>query len=463
MKSIFERAERVLVWLGPTNFLSGDAFALLHLLEASQASEQQVREIIQDPGNEGRWRALINLFQRAYWKRVWVIQEVQVAKRITVLCGDDKIEWSALLGIQRILWDDHAASLIMLANSRSWLRSLHYWIRGRGARGLDRLPRDPQGDLFRTLLFHRLKEATDPRDKVYSLLGLTNASGEIEVDYERDAGQVHIDIATYVICTTRSLDLLWAVPPHRNKFNLPSWVTDWSIDEDQQAELAWGLQEPKLEYIYHASGTAAAETVVKPEDGILIAKGAVVTTIAQIGEATQMTHSRDIRQAIVTVHEWRRLLHEYQGADSYYLEIFARTLRCDRWTLEDGDRHGTLREKLLYIMDCVELLKTEAHINALRESTDKDDIRVRAEIEGIAQQIFKRRVFLSSIGIMGLAPEEARVTDIVCVILGCSVPVVLRAVEKHYILVGDVYLDGYMFGRAVEESSTSGIKEFEIR
>lgn len=462
MKSIFERAERVIVWLGPTDSLSGDAFALLHLLAASQSSKEKVEEIIQDSQREGDWRALIDLFQRAYWRRAWVIQEVQVARRITVLCGGDKIEWVALLGVQRMLWDEHANSLIALAGSTGRLSNLHYWIRGRGARGLDHLPREPKGDLFRTLLFHRLKESTDPRDKIYSLLGLTSASGELEIDYKKDVRQVYIDATTYVIRTSRKLDVLWAIPPHRNRFNLPSWVSDWSIDEERQTELAWGLQEPKLEYIYHASGTRGAEAAVRPEEGVLVARGLIVTTIVQIGGAAEMTHSRDLRQAIIAIHAWRRLVEEYQGDDDTTVETFSRTLRCGRKRPDVSDDHGIFSRKLLHIMARVKMLTTEAQIKLLKESTEKDDVLAKAEIEGIAQQIFKRRFYLSSSGIMGLAPEDAKVADVVCVLLGCSVPVVLRAVGKHYIHVGDVYLDGYMSGRAIEESDSSDFEDFEI-
>ena len=465
MKAIFQHAERVIVWLGPADFFSDDAFKLLHLLEVSQSSSQQVEEIINDPDRAGEWKALVDLFRRPYWRRVWVIQEVQVARRITVFCGHDEIEWNGLLGIQRMLWDEHAASLIALAHSATWLRSLHYWIRGRGARGLDHLPLSPRGDLFRTLLFHRLKEATDPRDKVYSLLGLTSVSGEITVDYRREVRQVYIDAVTYVIRTSGKLDVLWAVPPNRDRFGLPSWVSDWSIDEDLQADVAWGLQEPKLEYVYHASGSTIAEATIRAEEGILTAKGVLVATIAQLGKATQMTHSRDIQQAIVAVHQWRRLVEENQGDDEAHLETFARTLRCDRVKLEDGDNHETLSEKLLAILMTIKELKSKMQIKELKESTERKDIHTKAEVEGIAQQIFKRKVFLSFSGSMGLAPEEALAGDLICVLLGCSVPVVLRAIGSHYVHIGDVYLDGYMSGRAVEEEDGRRLdfRDFEIR
>lgn len=451
MKDIFQRASQVIVWLGSSNFDSGAAFTLLHSLNTCQSSSNKIREIIQDPNRAYEWKALINLFQRSYWRRVWVIQEVQVAKSTVVLCGDESIELSSLLCIQSMLWNEHAAPLINLAHSNTWLRNLHFWIRGRGARGLDQHPQAPPGDLFRTLLFHRLKEATDPRDKIYSLLGLTSARNDIEIDYRSDVRQVYIDTAAYIIHTSGKLDILWAAPPHQDRFNLPSWVPDWSIDEEKQAGLAWGLQETKLEYIYHASGKTKADAVVNRE-GILFTKGLITSSVAQLGGVTHVRHSRDIQQTVASVNEWRTLMETHQGNGLSCLEAFARTLCCDRVKFE-GDRHGTLQEKLLALMATISQLKTVAQVKALKDSTEKEYVSIKAEIEGIAQQIFRRRFVLSSSGTMGLAPEEAQVGDLICILLGCSVPVVLRATGCYFIYIGDVYLDGYMSGRAVAEGN----------
>lgn len=52
---------------------------------------------------------------------------------------------------------------------------------------------------------------------------------------------------------------------------------------------------------------------------------------------------------------------------------------------------------------------------------------------------------------LGLAPCEAWVGDIVCIIFGCSVPLVLRKVPttNKYTLIGECYLDHAMDGEAM--------------
>ena len=53
-------------------------------------------------------------------------------------------------------------------------------------------------------------------------------------------------------------------------------------------------------------------------------------------------------------------------------------------------------------------------------------------------------------GYIGLAPKTTKVGDIVCVLLGSSTPMVLRATEDgHYKVVGQCYVHGLMYGEAL--------------
>jgi hypothetical protein len=54
----------------------------------------------------------------------------------------------------------------------------------------------------------------------------------------------------------------------------------------------------------------------------------------------------------------------------------------------------------------------------------------------------------------GLAPESARNEDLVCILLGCSVPVILRRMsEDKYSLIGEAYVHGKMQGEAMSDRS----------
>lgn len=66
---------------------------------------------------------------------------------------------------------------------------------------------------------------------------------------------------------------------------------------------------------------------------------------------------------------------------------------------------------------------------------------------------------------MGLCPESYEDGDIIVILLGCAVPVLLRPYNGYYELVGDVYLDGYMYGKGIDELEEGKftLEEFEMR
>ena len=66
---------------------------------------------------------------------------------------------------------------------------------------------------------------------------------------------------------------------------------------------------------------------------------------------------------------------------------------------------------------------------------------------------------------MGLCPELYQEGDIIVILLGCSAPLLLRPRDEYYTLIGDVYLDGYMYGKGMEELEAGKFKpeEFKMR
>jgi hypothetical protein len=60
-----------------------------------------------------------------------------------------------------------------------------------------------------------------------------------------------------------------------------------------------------------------------------------------------------------------------------------------------------------------------------------------------------RRNFLTSSGNFGMGREDLEVGDIVCVLLGCSVPMVPRKMNGYYNFLGECYVHGIMEGEVV--------------
>ncbi|KAL8730911.1 MAG: hypothetical protein Q9181_004494 [Wetmoreana brouardii] len=68
----------------------------------------------------------------------------------------------------------------------------------------------------------------------------------------------------------------------------------------------------------------------------------------------------------------------------------------------------------------------------------------------------------------GLAPQGTRVGDLLCILLGCSVPVILRDCRserdamKRYQLIGETYIYGLMDGEALETADSSSYEDFKL-
>ncbi|KAG5789227.1 hypothetical protein H9Q69_011707 [Fusarium xylarioides] len=59
-----------------------------------------------------------------------------------------------------------------------------------------------------------------------------------------------------------------------------------------------------------------------------------------------------------------------------------------------------------------------------------------------------------SMTVLGLCPPDTKKGDLICILLGCSVPVVLRetADKRHMTLIGEAYVHGKMDGEAMEDT-----------
>lgn len=75
-----------------------------------------------------------------------------------------------------------------------------------------------------------------------------------------------------------------------------------------------------------------------------------------------------------------------------------------------------------------------------------------------------RRLLVTDNGYIGLGPIKAEKGDHICIIYGCSVPLMLREVDGWFKLIGEVYMHGLMDGEAVllEKAGNLVEKEWSI-
>jgi hypothetical protein len=163
---------------------------------------------------------------------------------------------------------------------------------------------------------------------------------------------------------------------------------------------------------------------------------------------------------------------------------FARAISCGSWNFENQEEYAAKLEAIFALSDrllsdsdmlrldqpsrsstmassVVSLLEEEEEGLVGEDEVEKE--RLSAVLEA-GLMMNRRRFFLSKAGFVGAAPWNSKEGDVVCVLLGCSYPVILRREDDHYVLIGEAYIDDFMNGNAIDglENGEFVLGTFEI-
>ncbi|KAF5592114.1 heterokaryon incompatibility het-6 [Fusarium pseudocircinatum] len=304
MPFIYSNADSVAIWLGPEENDSTGAVRFLDAIATTGEpfGSSNISKILAAGAENGDLLAVVSLFGREYWRRLWVVQEVFNAKRIMVYCGSTRLEWKKYQSAS-VLFSQRRGELIFnnkdqlkrrLATSPdqfSYVQTLIY----QGPASLPDLKfhmSDGEEALLQVLRTCRRKLASDPRDKLYGVLGALPASirEEFRADYNLSVKDVYTEIVDFLLKTTEKLDIICEAihfPVHTSTANLPTFVPDWSHVPQTSAM--------GFKYNFSASGSSKAicrfrdERLNKLEiSGLEIdvvqSKGVVVGTLCNLGD-----------------------------------------------------------------------------------------------------------------------------------------------------------------------------------
>ena len=98
MGDIYKSAQVVYCWLGPE---AGDSDWLFDQVRERHSKKcgwgDKTRRHRKEIGLSKRWyKAWIHLYERSYWSRPWVVQEIILARQVILFCGTRNLTWDQL-------------------------------------------------------------------------------------------------------------------------------------------------------------------------------------------------------------------------------------------------------------------------------------------------------------------------------------------------------------------------------
>ncbi|KAK0115596.1 hypothetical protein ONS96_014045 [Cadophora gregata f. sp. sojae] len=484
MREIYERASRVVVWLGPADGTSKTCVEFLRRVAllnfpSRQAEENWLVGFMNEPSNDAVWKALFDFTRREYWRRMWIVQEIVTAKKLVVYCGADELEWEEVLKFMFLVYENPAA-LSKHRRPEMVTRFMNV-CDGLLPANLNNMKNSEgrHGSLWANLSFFRYYKCTDERDKVFSILGISGVEGETteslcaRIDYEMDTKQVFIESVKlsgkYASQGYGPLTVICLSTPWAGNRSLPSWIPDWTYWPDMMA--LQGIHHSLRQSNIFASGAYDKSMTIQIEGDVLVASGVQIDTLATVAETAigadigkvetwesmvpGRHHTFLILHAYETYFSWAKLAFgprlERIG-DEEWVDGFWRTLCCNRAL--QSPHLPQFREQ------CLKWLR-RGNTKAIMQHWE-EDMRAAGPNEKAWEQSFLRhargRKFgVTECGNFSLVSGNAKKGDRVCVLVGCDFPVVLRrnggriADEGNVVLVGEAYVDGYMEGRAMDE------------
>jgi hypothetical protein len=240
MGQIYSSAEEVKIWLGPEEddsaLLEQFIPRLAEVFWRSRRTQLFTDEVLFQKTKTDRsspeWIALKRLFERPWFNRTWVVQEIVASTQHTFICGDHQIRAESL-----VLVASQLRHLYLSGNNfvrhhgfdfaviSKFLRMARIWK--------SRMRGEKINLSYLTYSFWS-SQSSDPKDKIFSMLGLDNEMAiRMMPDYRDSVQAVYTKATRESLLSGKSTGILsLAGIGHRRVLDdLPSRVPDFSITE----------------------------------------------------------------------------------------------------------------------------------------------------------------------------------------------------------------------------------------
>lgn len=523
MHEIYSRAQQTIIWLGETFFGNNSAFAMLQrvydlyydkVVDGEFDTSAVLFQDVPIPTiekesmpTEDEMYALLQLLKKDWWHRVWVIQEVSLAQSATIICGNMEMEWDTFWGGSLV------AFLMGWHGTQSRTTSFNNLFAFKYSRDAAQYDHESKElDLLVMLRSFRQFSATDPRDKVFALYGMTNSSlndMDLTVNYRAKVEDIYVDVAKGIVKTCDTLDIL-SISKSRSDLakRLPSWVPDWS-DSSEQLHSYFAREDVESDEHpitpFNATGSSTVPPPTISPTNRLTLRGYrldIVKTLSravpdslfdfevlQSRSSTVTQSGRGLRALYSYAYS---ALNETASQQGVFVDIDAMVLGNHQERAQDkyaptGESLESALVRTLtgdfapqgldFTIEAYKLWRRERWAHAIMRKVKINrlpklysNLSVAATLlpslsdtqafASMIEEALGRRLCWTNQEHIAMVPPDTQTGDEVWLIQGCRMPIILRSVgdfQGARELVGDSYVHGVMYGEAFDLARCSDV------
>ncbi|KAI0423983.1 heterokaryon incompatibility protein-domain-containing protein [Xylaria sp. FL1042] len=442
MGEIYRNASQVIAWLGAPSDGSSRVLDFLENIACQLNYDPRKRkiELFSDapylPVDRADFPAIRQLWEREWFKRVWIRQEIVLAGRALVQIGTRTLPWKQF------------RNAVVCIDLKCWHQSVD-------------TPKTPAFKAVRAVCMYDTyglvtlrtmlngAKCRDPHDYIYGILSLLERDSRrlgIQPDYSKPAVEVYKDIALSWLSRYKNLDILSECeltgqnPATIEGKTLPSWVPDWSSGtapiRPQGARFSAGFGarhfRPKITRV---RSSRSGETDILRVTGV---ECGIVDQVFKFDHEEFQTLLNDIRSAWLQMEAewpWKPLYHGPRPSFDAFCRGLGQGMFQEEFFSSNGFcRFSDFREKVMAVVKSNFHETPELGLDAPRL---------------LQEACIGRALLVLSDGRIGTGLISSKQGDIVCFFLGSYFPMTLRSSDvksENFYIVGRCYVDEIMSG-----------------
>ncbi|KAF4467774.1 heterokaryon incompatibility [Fusarium albosuccineum] len=443
LPQVFQRATCVLACLGSDNSADNAIESLMQIrvkdslatlgeewpVDLPQIPKSWKNRCI-PPSDDQIWDEIRGLFERPWFERAWIIQEVVVATSVRVICGKWMVDWNDIFAAVEIIMRESHTPLGQ-AQDKFWRFLTLAGLREREAKH-DRRP------LLELLENFRDFKSSFEHDRIFCLLGLAidGNHSDFVLDYQLSFDAIVRKYAWTFVQQGKVMELIHrAGIGCRKRRYFPSWIPDWTIGKPDSLRTlsAWGMR--------CAASTRAeprVETGQMMNDLELRLRGILVDEITCISKSSNVAEQLSLYLNEVNYMVGSSSSHLQDGLN--WKVAIASATRGRHDSLAMSQSYTALRKYLAMEKDNIEAEK--ARVGEHRGSSEfMDHVESRDILWKQSQNYYLAlqgnlvgwKFFVTKRQYVGIAPPTAKEGDVVSVLNAGAVPFLLRREEKYEI------------------------------